>query len=151
MSLNKIACCTDFSANADAAFETAVELATCFGARLWLLHVLPPAINPLLTDTAWDVSRASTDALLPQLETRMIDTYGRRVPPGIEHEIVVLDGHVSTEILTFLKEKTMDLVVMGSYGFTGMGLVVFGSVAKRVSHKAPCSVMVVRPPVGQDE
>jgi universal stress protein A len=151
MSLKKIACCIDFSANADAAFETAVELATCFEARLWLLHVLPPAINPMLADTAWDVSQASTDALLPQLEARMINTYGRRVPPEIAHEIVVLDGHISTEILSFLKEKPMDLVVMGSYGFTGMGLVVFGSVAKRVSHKAPCSVMVVRPAVSQGE
>jgi universal stress protein A len=145
MPLKRIACCIDFSPNADAAFDTAVELATKFEARLWLLHVLPPAINPMLTDTAWDVSQASTAALLPQLETRMRDSYGKRVPPEIAHEIVVLDGHVSTEILAFLKEHAMDLVVMGSYGFTGMGLVVFGSVAKRVSHKAPCSVLVVRP------
>jgi universal stress protein A len=35
-------------------------------------------------------------------------------------------------------------VVMGSYGLSGMGLVVFGSVAKRITHKAPCSVMIVR-------
>jgi nucleotide-binding universal stress UspA family protein len=27
-----------------------------------------------------------------------------------------------------------------------MGLVVFGSVAKRVAEKAPCSVVIVRPP-----
>jgi universal stress protein A len=149
MTLKKIACCIDFSPNADAAFEAAVELAARFEARLWLLHVLPPAINPMITDTAWDVSHASTAALLPQLEARIADTYGKRVPPEIVHEIVVLDGHVSTEILSFLTGKPMDLVVMGSYGFTGMGLVVFGSVAKRVSHKAPCSVMVVRPPAGQ--
>jgi universal stress protein A len=149
MAFKKIACCIDFSPNADAAFEASVELAARFEARLWLLHVLPPAINPMLTDTAWDVSQASTAALLPQLEDRMAETYGKRVPPEIGHEIVVLDGHVSTVILSFLKEKPMDLVVMGSYGFTGMGLVVFGSVAKRVSHRAPCSVMVVRSPAGQ--
>jgi universal stress protein A len=147
MPIQRIACCIDFSPNADAAFDMALELAAKFGAQLWLLHVLPPAINPMLTDTAWDVSQASTAALLPQLETRMVDTYGKRVPPTISHEIVVLDGHVSTEILAYLNAHPVDLVVMGSYGFTGMGLVVFGSVAKRVSHKAPCSVMVVRPPV----
>ena len=38
----------------------------------------------------------------------------------------------------------MDLVVLGSYGLTGMGLVIFGSVAKRVARKAPCSVMIAR-------
>jgi universal stress protein A len=34
--------------------------------------------------------------------------------------------------------------VVGAFGLSGMGLVLFGSVAKRISHKAPCSVMIVR-------
>ncbi|MBW1827345.1 MAG: universal stress protein, partial [Deltaproteobacteria bacterium] len=62
----------------------------------------------------------------------------------IEYDLVVLDGHVSTEILSYLEENQTDVVVMGSYGLSGMGLVVFGSVAKRITHKAPCSVMIVR-------
>ena len=44
----------------------------------------------------------------------------------------------------FIEEKKIELVILGAYGLSGMGLVVFGSVAKRVAHKAPCSVMIVR-------
>ncbi len=40
--------------------------------------------------------------------------------------------------MTFLNENPVDIVVMGSYGLSGMGLVFFGSVAKRISYKAPC-------------
>ena len=48
------------------------------------------------------------------------------------------------ELLTFLEKNRIDLAVMGAYGLSGMGFVLFGSVAKRVVHKAPCSVMIVR-------
>jgi len=70
--------------------------------------------------------------------------YGAKIGEHIEYDLVVLDGHVSTEILSYLEENQTDVVVMGSYGLSGMGLVVFGSVAKRITHKAPCSVMIVR-------
>ena len=70
--------------------------------------------------------------------------YGTKIGDAIQHIFVVLDGHVSTEILKYLQKSQTDLVVMGAYGLSGMGLVVFGSVAKRIAHKAPCSVMIVR-------
>ena len=43
--MRHIACCTDFSENAEAAFEAAVEMAVKFKAQLHLLHVLPPVVN----------------------------------------------------------------------------------------------------------
>ena len=84
--------------------------------------------------------------LMAQVEERMLKEYGSRIEDAVEFDLVVLDGHVSSEILRYLKENKIDLVIMGSYGLSGMGLVVFGSVAKRVTHKAPCSVLIVRPP-----
>jgi universal stress protein A len=38
----------------------------------------------------------------------------------------------------------MDLVILGAYGLPGVELVLFGSVAKRIAHKAPCSVLIIR-------
>jgi universal stress protein A len=74
----------------------------------------------------------------------MQQEYGDRVKGDLPYELIVLDGHISTEILNFLKDNDIDLCIMGAYGMSSMGLVMFGSVAKRVSHKAPCSVMIVR-------
>ncbi len=144
MRIKKIACCTDFSENAELAFEAAVEMAEKFHAELDLLHVLPPVINPMMSDSEWIIPNESQDSLFTQLEERMEQTYGSRIDRDVKHKLVVLSGHVSTEILRYLEEKQIDMVVLGSYGLTGMGLVLFGSVAKRISHKAPCSVMVIR-------
>ncbi|MFY9943856.1 MAG: universal stress protein [Desulfobacterales bacterium] len=146
MSITKIACCIDFSENSEAAFKFALELAENYRAKLFLLHVLPPVVNPALTGSEWAVPDQPVDALITRLEEQMEKDYGNRIARRVPYEIVVLDGHVSTEIVGYLAANVMDLVVVGSYGLSGMGLVVFGSVAKRVAEKAPCSVIIVRPP-----
>jgi len=144
MPIKTIAFCTDFSTNAEAAFVEAFDLARKYRAKLFLIHVLPPVINPLTTETEWVLPTEDTKALILNLEERMQQEYGSRLTGQIDYELVILNGHISSEILTFLKKNRIDLVVMGAYGFSGMGLVLFGSVAKRVVHKAPCSVMIVR-------
>jgi universal stress protein A len=144
MAEKQIACCIDFSENAEAAFVTALEMAEKYLAKLLVIHVLPPVVNPILTDTEWMLPEEPKNNLMLKLEEHMQQEYGARIGDKVDYQLIVLDGHVSTEILTFLNENPVDIVVMGSYGLTGMGLVFYGSVAKRISHKAPCSVMIVR-------
>ena len=144
MLIRKIAYCTDFSQNAEIAFEAALETARKFDAKLTILHALPPVVNPVLADVDMMVPEESRESLLLKLEQKMRDIYGSRIPDDIAYRIVVLDGHVSTEILQYLSENNMDLVILGAYGLSGVELVLFGSVAKRIAHKAPCSVLIIR-------
>ncbi len=144
MAFKRIAYCTDFSSNSEHAFSVASELAEKEGADFWILHVLPPPISPLTISNEEVLSDQPEEALILQIQERMQQEYGDRLNPNIKYELVVMDGHISTEILNFLEENQIDLCILGAYGLTGMGLVIFGSVAKRVSHRAPCSVMVVR-------
>lgn len=144
MTINKIACCIDFSENAERAFEQALEMAEKFRAKLYVIHVLPPVVNPVLADLDLVWPDEPKKSLILKVEERIGREYGTRVKNDIDLELVVLDGHVSSELIGFLEQSDMDLVVVGSYGASGMGLVVFGSVANRVAHKAPCSVMIVR-------
>lgn len=147
MDIRSIACCTDFSDNADKAVAAAWDLAGRFDAALFILHVLPPVVNPVLTEAEWiPPEEVPRETILTRIQERMQERYGDGPGQGLRPQYMVLDGHVSTEILAFLKERHVDLVVLGSYGLSGMGLVVFGSVTKRVSQKATCSVMIVREP-----
>jgi len=146
MSIKKIVCCTDFSENAETAFEAALDMAEKYNAKLFIIHVVPPFVNPLITDTEWGTPDEPNQSLILKIEDRMHQEYASKIGEKVECKFVVLDGHVSTELIKYLEENHIDVAVMGSYGLTGMGLVVFGSVAKRVAHKAPCSVMIVRKP-----
>jgi universal stress protein A len=145
MDIRSMACATDFSANADKAVAAAIDLARRYAATLYVVHVLPPVVNPVLTEAEWiPPEEAPRETVLTKIRERMQDRYGQTPAEDVRPEFVVLDGHVSTELLSFLEERGIDLVVMGSYGLSGMGLVVFCSVTKRVAQKAGCSVLIVR-------
>ncbi len=144
MAIRTIACCTDFSDNAHRAVTEAIDMAARCNAKLFLLHVLPPLANPVLLDSGWMPPEMPREALTLKIEEQMQQRYGAQVPHEVDYELVVLDGHVSSEILGFIQTQAVDLVVTGAFGLSGMGLVLFGSVAKRVAQKAACSVMIVR-------
>ena len=108
MPIQTVVCCTDFSQNAEAAFLAALEMAEKYEARLFIVHVQPPLVNPLLTNTEWVVSYEPETAVIPQLQERLREEYEKRIPRNVEHELVVLSGHISSEILRFLEEKRID-------------------------------------------
>jgi universal stress protein A len=144
MTLKTIACCTDFSDNAHQAVAEAVEMAARYRAKLYIVHVLPPLVNPVLLDSGWMPPEMPREAMVIKIEEQMQQRYGTQMPHEVDYELVVRDGHVSSEILEFINQQAVDLVVTGAYGLSGMGLVLFGSVAKRIAQKAVCSVMIVR-------
>ncbi|KPJ75594.1 MAG: hypothetical protein AMJ54_14500 [Deltaproteobacteria bacterium SG8_13] len=144
MKIRHIVCCTDFSENAQAAFVTANDMAEKYRAALTVLHVLPPIISPLIGNSEFLVPEKARKSLLQQIQEYMQTEYGDKTRKMIDCRLTVLEGHVSTEIIRFLEEKEVDIAVLGAFGSSGMGLVLFGSVAKRVAHRAPCSVMIVR-------
>ena len=54
-------------------------------------------------------------------------------------------GDASEEIVNYIEERHIDLVIMGTHGRKGMDKIVFGSVAERVVKTSPVPVMVVNP------
>jgi len=144
MAVKNIVCCTDFSENAQLAFDIALEMAEKYAAKLTVLHVIPPIVNPLWGSSEWMIPDKARKSLFQQLEEQMQKAYGSKIASGVDNELVILEGHVSTKIIKYLEKNHADIVIMGAYGLSGMGLVLFGSNAKRVAHRAPCSVMIVR-------
>lgn len=57
----------------------------------------------------------------------------------------VVAGDASEEIIKYIEDRHIDLVIMGTHGRKGLDKVIFGSVAERVVKTAPVPVMVVNP------
>jgi nucleotide-binding universal stress UspA family protein len=57
----------------------------------------------------------------------------------------VVAGDASEEIIKYVEDRHIDLVIMGTHGRKGLDKVIFGSVAERVVKTAPVPVMVVNP------
>ena len=57
----------------------------------------------------------------------------------------VASGHTARQILRYVKEHDISLVIMGTHGRRGLDKVVFGSVAQRVVQSATVPVMTLNP------
>jgi nucleotide-binding universal stress UspA family protein len=83
-----------------------------------------------------------------------VDAAGRKqldaiVTPDTRHTLDVetvlrTSNSPADEIVTYAREASIDLIVLGTHGRGGMAHMLLGSVAERVVRTAPCPVLTVR-------
>jgi nucleotide-binding universal stress UspA family protein len=78
---------TDFSQAADAAIPYAAELVRRFGAKLHVLHVRPPVINPMTEPATWPVLERAANAEAEAQRQAVIGAF-----PGIKPEVLIEEG-----------------------------------------------------------
>src|SRR5262245_12525036 len=132
---------TDFSESSRNAFGLACALARDYGARLVILHVVPPPVvvsgEGIVPPDPEEVKAAAREKLLP-LRPRNAQT-------PVEHRLA--EGDPATEIVQAAAETGCDVIVLGTHGRTGLGRLLLGSVAEQVMRKAPCPVVTVKTPL----
>ena len=146
VSIKKITFCTDFSENADQAFDMAFDLAQKYQAQLLLIHVVPPLVfpSPVMEDFISEQAslQFSEDAIQRAME-QIEKNYLGKMGDYQDVLVRVLSGHPASEILNFVDQENVDLVVMGTHGFTGLAHFFLGSTAEKVVRRADCSVLTV--------
>jgi nucleotide-binding universal stress UspA family protein len=63
---------------------------------------------------------------------------------GIDIETHPLEGDAADAIIRVAEEYGSDLIVVGNRGMTGARRFVLGSVPNKITHHAPCDVLVVK-------
>jgi nucleotide-binding universal stress UspA family protein len=63
---------------------------------------------------------------------------------GIEAQTHPVEGDPAEAILSVAEQTKADLIVVGNKGMAGARRFLLGSVPNKVSHHAPCSVMIIR-------
>lgn len=138
---------TDGSDTAHTALGRAVELAAGLRARLAIVSAYEPVSDPRLRgeeviaskDVQWAINpHGDVVALLEQARAEAV---GAGVP---EVETFARVGDAADAILDVAEEQRCDLIVVGNKGMTGAKRFLLGSVPNKVSHHAPCSVLIVR-------
>jgi nucleotide-binding universal stress UspA family protein len=65
----------------------------------------------------------------------------------VQFQTRVSHGDVWGELSAIIRDETIDLIVVGTHGRTGISKVVLGSVAEKIFRHAPCPVLTVGPNV----
>ena len=137
---------TDGSDTAGEAVRQAVELAGQIGAKVHLVSAYEPVSEGRLRDERdqapgdlqWMVNpREDVSQTLEDAATGLRDS-------GVDVETHAREGDPADAILDVAEEERADLIVVGNKGMTGAKRFLLGSVPNKVSHHAPCSVMIIR-------
>jgi nucleotide-binding universal stress UspA family protein len=128
-------------------------------AEVHILHVLPPLRPPLMMEPylgTWQTvyvafpSVAEEDAVINEetaagqallaRTSSLLERHGIRSTPVLER------GDAATQILDYLRQNKIDLVVAGSRGLSQLKSLWMGSVSRKLVHYANCSVLIVKEP-----
>jgi ubiquinone biosynthesis protein len=121
-SVERILVATDGSETADWAVRWAAGMASAYGAELVVLRV----VGSLGGEVEAELGR-----------------YAAQVGGTTARARVTAGDDPAAAIVRVAKEEAADVVVVGSVGMQGRKEFLLGNVPNRVSHNAPCTVVIV--------
>ncbi|HET6844984.1 MAG TPA: universal stress protein [Candidatus Angelobacter sp.] len=135
---------TDFSEYSRQALPYAANLAQKFGSSIYLCHVVTPSqlmigapeAAPYLYEAQHKASEEELEAMahLPDLQ-------------GVPTKTILVTGMLEDELAREIREKQIDLIVVGTHGRTGIRRLVLGSAAEQICRIATCPVLTIGPEV----
>src|SRR3954468_19841524 len=140
----------DFSSSANHAAAVARDEAKLHGAKLVLLHVidLPHQLQPdtVIVPDATGAPINVKDYAMSSADAHVKDIAQRLARDSVQATPFVRFGNPVEEIIKMIDEHSIDLIVMGRHGRTGLQHLLVGSVAERVVRTSKVPVLTVRQP-----
>lgn len=145
--IRKILVPMDASKYSVAAANYAIDLAKACDASVILIHVVEThpyySLPYYLTSGAdraleKDIEKVVEDWLAKTEEV------AKKQNVNIKHEILFRSKSIVGSIVSYAERNKVDLIIMGTKGFSGFKRLLVGSVARGVTDHAPCPVLLVR-------
>ncbi|MFN3200796.1 MAG: universal stress protein [Bradymonadia bacterium] len=147
LSIKRILVPIDFSACSQHALDYALTFAERFEARVDLLHVYEPPFD--LGDVPVQVGDAPPLPISEYIRVQVrnnLEVMLDQCPEHIQVTSHLITGRVDHEVVELAERESIDLIIMGTHGRTGLSRFFLGSVAERVLRRANCPVLTVRHP-----
>lgn len=133
----------DFFDGNDVVIERARDFASLYEGELFVLHVNQPPTPAFGFDTSiWNTQFYEIQSQVVDKKRQWLLSLGEDLGVSGEH-LVMIDGRPAAEIHDFCDTRNIDLVVLGTHGRHGLGLLL-GSTANSVLHGSKCDVLAVR-------
>lgn len=144
--MKQIATALDFSDASDAVLSAALALAKAQQATLHILHVLEPepsytayGMTPEEFPAIQIFQQESQKRAALKLNQAMVTAQTQLA--DVRTELMI--GSPLHAIVDYLKQKSIDLVVIGSHGHGAVAALLIGSVAEGLVRKAVCPTLVI--------
>lgn len=142
--IKKILLASDLSQNSAKATEYACLLTSQFSAELHVLHVLEDVLSNTPSFGGGLALNSYVHESPSVAERKIRSLFETSWLLGKQLITATADGDPADSILRYAKEKSIDLIILGTHGRTGLSHILVGSVAEQVTRQSKCAVMVVR-------
>ena len=134
------------SQTASEAVSQAVDLSKQINAKLELVSAYEPVSDSRLREERTEAPQDVQWSINPRedVDSTLEDAAEIAKEAGVEVEIHARQGDPADAILDVAEEQKSDLIIVGNKGMTGAKRFLLGSVPNKVSHHAPCSVLIIR-------
>ncbi len=141
--IKNILCLTDFSQPSEAAIPFAAAIARGYGATVHAMHILIPGpylyTTPELTPAAIEAEEEYAMAEMQRIESQL---------SGLRYETIVERGTgIWAHVERVIKDRNIDMLVLGTHGRTGAEKFLLGSVAEEIFRRSPVPVLTIGPHV----
>ena len=132
---SRILCAIDFDVPSLAALDLARDLLRYNNGKLYLLHVVPPAVPHLVAPLLVELTRHFIRIRLEGVARESLGEVGYR--------LLLRTGDPADQIIAAASEIHAKLVVLALHSHDAVPPVRLGSVAERVIREAPCPVVTI--------
>ena len=127
--------------------------------EVYVMHVLPPSPSPELIAQSWPIGpdvlppipldREAEAAWLAEEEKKGQELLDQTIDfltncSGMKATPILTRGDAATEIIQYVKDHEIDLILAGSRGLSEIRSWLLGSVSRKLVHYANCSILIVK-------
>ena len=142
--IKKILVPTDLSEFSLAAIDYARSLASVYDAQVYLIHAVD--VVPVVSFPTIDFTLETSLQDEAEKGKEILENFASRFLGDVDHvTAVVRRGIAYEEIMRFVDEEGIDLIVMTTHGRTGLPHIIMGSMAEKVVRHSPIPVLTIKP------
>jgi universal stress protein A len=131
----------------------AMHLSELFGSKIKLVHVIEP-MSPLMTAGIGGIVPVAVDSgeqtnavdehakVIKSVEQSLTNLAASMINPSVT-TLVVEAADIRGAIQTEAKARSADLIIVGSWGRSGLALLLGGATANNMLKDSPCDVLAV--------
>ncbi len=145
VTVERILFALELSSLSESVAEWANLMGSQFNAELHVLHVVPKQDDVGFPYVGAAMHMDDENKLIRNAEKELHKFCQQHLEelPGLKTNVVI--GNPAEEIINYIKNEDISIVVMGTHGKSGLDRAIFGSVADRVFRFSPVPVLSVNP------
>lgn len=152
MGFQSLLIASDFSPESEWALKWGGSIAERYAAKLTILHVVEAlSVHPhVAPEDPGAFANLFQERMLRKARAELRAVAERVAQTGVQPETMLLAGQPVDEILSAAAHTRADLLILAARSRSALARALLGGVAEKVLRNAPCNVLIVKKPSGDE-